>query len=270
MEALTPGVYSLAAERYHAATGVSKSQLDILAEGTPAHLKACVDGEARHETPAMTFGTILHRACLEPDTYKDAFHTRPDKLSFATKEGKVWRDAHADKIVMTANEARAIDRMVSAVHRHPFAKALLTGAQTEQSLFVNDEHGTLRKSRLDALTKGNIIPDIKTVESASDDAMSRSISNYRYHVQGAYYIDNCRLAGFEKDWFFLICIEKNAPYLVRCLRLEPSIIAYGRRLYERDLETYRKCAESGVWHGWEETWRAIELPSYEMRQLETA
>lgn len=264
-----PGIYSIAAERYHAAAGVSKSMLDILAEKTPAHLIAYLNGE-REETEAMRFGTILHRALLEPDTYKDAFHVKPEGMRFSTKAGMEWQAAHADKPCLTTDSATAIERMVSAVHTHPFAKRLLAGALPEQSLFVEDSHGTLRKSRLDALTKGNVIPDIKTTESANLENFERSISRYRLHVQAAYYLDNCNLAGIDKQGFFFICVEKSAPYAVRCLQLMPEVIEFGRTLYQRDLQVYRNCLETDRWPAYEDTYAECALPTWEMKQLESA
>lgn len=266
----TPGIYSIAAERYHAAAGVSKSMLDVLADKTPAHLRAYMNGEAREETEAMRFGAIMHRALLEPDTYRNAFHVKPDKMNFASGIGKAWRDMHTDKPIITALDSQQIDKMVSAVHTHPFAKRLLAGCRPEQSIFVEDNQGTLRKSRLDALTKGNVIPDLKSVESASSDSFERAISRYRYHVQAAYYLDNCNLAGIEKVSFFFICVEKSPPYAVRCLQLMPEVIDYGRTLYLRDLQVYRTCVDTGLWPAWEDDFTETGLPTWEMRQLEQA
>src|SRR5882724_7544828 len=265
---LGPGIHSLPAERYFAAAGVSKSMLDILADKTPAHLKAYLEGEREKETAAMQFGTILHRALLEPDTYKGGFHVRPDKMLFTTKDGIQWRTMHSDKPILGSSEAFQIDRMVSSVHTHPFAKRLLANGIPEQSIFVLDDKDTLRKSRLDMLTKGNVIPDIKTTESASLDNFERNISKYRWHVQAAYYIDNCKLAGIDKTTFFFVCVEKSPPYAVRCLQLIDEAVSIGRSLYQRDLQIYRNCVDSGNWPAWESGFTEAGLPAYEMRKLE--
>ena len=262
-----PGIYSIAAERYHAAAGVSKSMLDILAEKTPAHLIAYLNGE-KEETEAMRFGTILHRALLEPDTYKDAFHVKPEGMRFSTKAGMQWQEEHKDKPCLTSDNASTIERMVSAVHRHPYARRLLAGALPEQSLFVEDDFGTLRKSRLDALTKGNVVPDIKSVENASLDAFQRAISRYRYHVQAAYYIDNCRLSGIEKEWFVFIIVEKSPPYAVRCLRLDPDAVEAGRRCYQADIQLYRTCLNEDRWPAWGDGYEDCSLPEWERKQFE--
>lgn len=267
---LGTGIHSLPAERYFAAAGVSKSMLDILADKTPAHLKAYLEGEREKETAAMQFGTVLHRALLEPETYSDAFHTRPDGMKFTTKDGIAWQTAHQDKPILTSAEATQIFRMVASVHTHPFAKRLLAGGHPEQSIFVLDPNETLRKSRLDMLTKGNVIPDIKTCESASLDNFERNISKYRWHVQAAYYIDNCKLAGIDKTTFFFVCVEKSPPYAVRCLQLVDEAVAIGRSLYQRDLQIYRNCMESGEWPAWESGFTEAGLPAWEMRRMEAA
>lgn len=267
---LKPGIHSLPAERYFAAAGVSKSMLDILADKTPAHLKAYLEGEREQETAAIRFGTIMHRALLEPDTYRVGFHVRPEGMKFTTKDGIAWQAEHADKPVITLIEAKQIDQMVWNVHSHPFAKRLLAGGICEQSIFVIDGNETLRKSRLDMLTKGNAIPDIKTTESASLDNFERNISRYRWHVQAAYYIDNCKLAGIDKETFFYIAVEKTPPYAVRCLQLMDEVVAIGRSLYQRDLQIYRNCLESGNWPAWETGFAEAGLPAWEMRRMETA
>jgi exodeoxyribonuclease VIII len=262
---LGPGIYSIAAERYHAANGVSKSMLDFLANQTPAHLQAYLMGIAKEETPAMRFGTICHRALLEPDTYKEGFHVKPEGMRFSTKAGMEWQSEHGNLPIITQDESDQIDAMVSAVHCHPFAKRLLAGCQPEQSIFVEDHQGTLRKSRLDALTKGNVIPDLKTTESAALEGFERNVSRYRYHVQAAYYLDNCRLAGIEKENFFFICVEKIPPYLVRCLQMNGDVIEYGRNLYQRDIQIYRNCLESGRWPGWGDSYEEVALPPWELK-----
>jgi hypothetical protein len=263
---VAPGIYSMAAERYHAANGCSKSMLDILANQTPAHLQAYLFGLTKEETPAMRFGTIVHRALLEPDTYRQGFHVKPEKMRFSTKAGMQWQEEHADLPILTQDESDSIDAMVASVHTHPFAKRLLAGCIPEQSIFVEDHNGTLRKSRLDALTKGNVIPDLKTTESAALDQFERNVSRYRYHVQAAYYIDNCRLAGIQKEAFFFIVVEKTPPYLVRCLQLNGDVIEYGRSLYQRDIQIYRNCLESGQWPGWGDGYAEVALPPWEMKQ----
>ena len=267
-EKIEPGVHSMAAERYFAAEGVSKSMLDILSYGTPAHLHAYMNAEAEvEETAAMRFGSIVHRALLEPDTFKDNFYVKPADIKYSTKDGKLWKEEHSDKPVIDIEDYQDLLGMLIAVRAHPFAQRLIHGGKCEQSIFVQDQLGTLRKSRLDLLTKGNVLPDIKTVDAVCTvEEFERRIHRYRYHVQAAYYIDNCRLLGIDKQtWMFLI-LERHAPYLVRCLQLLPEVIEFGRKLYARDLQLYRNCLESGEWPGWGDSYEDVGLPEWIMKQ----
>lgn len=273
-ELIKPGVHSLEAERYFAAQGVSMSDLDILADATPLHLWASKNGEEiEKETEAKTFGNILHRGMLEPDSYKSGFYVRPPGLNFTTKEGKSWRAAHTDKPTLTFKESKQVIAMVESVYRCDLARSLLAGASTEQSLFVEDENGVLRKSRLDALTTGNVIPDIKTIGfPASKENFDRAVKNYRYHARAAYYLDNCRMVGIEKQIFMFIVVEKLPPYAVRCFQLNPDLISVGRVAYQTPLQTYRECLATGKWPGWNDIngFEIAELPAWEMKQIENA
>lgn len=264
-----PGIHSVSYERYRDADGLSKSMIDILDESTPAHLRVYMQTKASDddETPAKRFGIILHRALLEPDTYRDAFHVRPPKLSFSTKAGKQWRDEHKDKPIINSTEEKQITRMVSSVWTHSTAKRLLTNARTEQSLFAEDTEGVLRKCRIDALTPGTTIPDIKTVEIANLKLFERQVSKYRYHVQAAYYLDICKLLGIPKRDWFNILIEKQPPYATRCFQMYEEVVTAGRRIYQGHLQTWRNCLETDIWPAWGNDFEYVGLPDYEMRQL---
>lgn len=227
-----------------------------------------MDSTEDDSTPAQRIGIIVHRALLEPDTFKNGFHVRPKGLQFTTVEGKAWKIGHQDRPIISFDEATMIEKMVSSVHTHPFAKKLLLNAETERSIFVEDENGIMRKMRLDALTAGTTMPDIKTCENASDKWIERQISQFRYHVQAAFYLDNMKLIGIEKRQWFFVCCEKSPPYAVRCLQLIGDVIDYGKMLYQRDLQVYRTCLETGTWPAWSNGFDQIGLPSYEMRALE--
>jgi PDDEXK-like domain of unknown function (DUF3799) len=267
MEHVDPGVHDLSAERYMAAEGVSASMLNILAESTPMHLRCWLSGERKIETKALNFGILAHYAILQGDLYKDLFHIRPEGLKFTTKEGKQWKEEHADKPDVTFDESNHLIGMVEAIRGHPMARRLLDTGKPEQSLFAVDDTGTTRKCRLDSLTKGNVIPDVKTCLSASTDFFERQISRLRYHVRAAYYLDLANMLNIDKDYFMFVAVEKTPPYAVRCLRLSGDVVNWGRKCYQADLQTYRNCVENDEWPGYEDSYFEIALPAWEMRQI---
>ncbi len=50
----------------------------------------------------------------------------------------------------------------------------------------------------------------------------------------------------------------------------PEVIAYGRLLYQRDLQIYRNCIETDRWPAWSDGFEECGLPTWEMKQLEAA
>ena len=267
MEHFDPGIHDIPAERYFASQGCSASMLDILAQSTPAHLAAYLKSNNKPDTDAMRFGVLCHYAILQGDAYKKSFHVRPEGMKLTTKEGKAWKEDHNDKPDITFEEALRISGMVESVRHHKFASRLLHNGKPEQSIFCFDQAGTLRKSRLDSLTAGTALADIKTCQSASLENFERTISKYRYHVRAAYYLDNCHLVNLDKSHFFFICVEKEPPYAVRCLQLAQDVVEFGRKVYQADLQIYRNCLEKDEWPGWGDGFDEIALPAWQMKAL---
>lgn len=264
----TGELLSIPAQEYHKADGVSASMLDQIRK-SPAHLQSYLLGELREEGEALSLGTLIHRAVLEPATFDGSFHVKPDGMKFTTNEGKEWQKEHGDKPVVSQGDMDTVQRVRDVVLRDSTARALLSGGHFEQSLFVEDEHGTLRKSRFDYIaTSGNVIPDLKSTRSANIDDFEKSIERHHYYERAAYYLDNAELGGMKKDTFVFICIETRPPFLLAIYQLNNTVIEAGRMIYRRDLQVYRNCKESGRWPGYHSGIREIGLPPYAMRKLE--
>lgn len=267
------GVLAIPAKEYHDGPGVSKSMLDDIAPpSSPLHFWArhIAKLTPKKETDAMKIGTVIHACVLEPDVAHDTFYVSPPGHDGRTKAGKEWNAEHADKLVISQEQWRDIQGMREAVWAHPMARALLEGCQTERSLYATDRNGLLRRCRLDALKEGNFLPDLKSLTSADLDSIERAIADRRYYVQGAYYVDLCNMLGMDKQTFVLICVEKTAPYDVVCKEINATAMEAGRKCYQRDLHTLRRCRENNTWPG--RSPEAIEpagLPSWLSRQLES-
>ena len=262
------GIISLPDAQYRAAEGISKSALDYIAPPrTPAHYRAYIDGLLRVETtPAMRLGSLIHSAILEPD--KVEWVVRPEGLLFTTKEGKAWRDAQTKQII-TADEEATITGMRDAVWSHPAVKRVLANARKEASLFAKDEHGTLRKGRIDALPEsGNVIVDIKSCASAAPEAMSKSMAAYRYDVQAAYYLDLAKLLSLDKSEFLLVCVEKTPPYAVAVYAIDHDAVEWGRKQYQSDLALLRHCEAENHWPAFTQEITTLSLPAWAQKQAE--
>lgn len=268
---MTPGIHTLEAEQYHAADGVSRSMLEYLTPPrTPAHFKAkwidkLIPDE---ESPALRIGSVTHRCVLEPETMDGSFHIRPDGLSFATKEGRIWRDLHDDKPILTTQDHVQIRGMRDSVWAHPMASRILKASEFERSAFAEDD-GLLLKARFDALPKSsNIIADLKTCDDASEEACCKSVSKYAYYRQAAFYLRVANLLGLKREAFVFIFVEKTPPYLVAVRQLDDMVLEAGRMMINRDLQLLRNCRERDQWPGYGNDVLGVALPDYEMRRIE--
>lgn len=142
--------------------------------------------------------------------------------------------------------------MLKAVNNHHTAGALIENARVEQSYFVTDENGILRKCRPDIITEnGLIMPDLKTTDDVSEAAFGRTIAQRRYHVQAAWYLDilYMLLGDAAPRHFCFIAAQNKRPYDVAVHYLTDDQIAIGRALYLQDLARLIHCERHMVWPG---------------------
>lgn len=158
----------------------------------------------------------------------------------------------AGRIPMPARDYKNMMSMLRAINADKFAASLLRNAQVEQSFFVTDENGVLRKCRTDLIPEGGeIIGDLKTTEDVSKAGFGRTIAQRRYHVQAAWYLDILKLlyGSDAPQYFAFIAAQKNRPYDVAVHYLTDDQIAEGRRLYQIDLALLMQCREANYWPG---------------------
>jgi len=188
------------------------------------------------------------------------------------------------KVPMPAGDYKHMMAMLRAVNSHHTAAGLLRGAFTEQSFFTTTEEvaidpvtgapmptEVLRKCRLDALSaNGAILLDLKTTDDVSQSAFDKTISQRRYHVQAAWYLDILKLLyGKEAPTHFaFIAVQKRRPYDVAVHFVTEDHLSLGRYLYRRDLDQYLRCQLTNQWPG-VDAGQIIEsrLTSWDLRLL---
>lgn len=267
---MSAGVVSESRSVYDSSGSINASALKQLSHpATPAHFKAFMEEPKAEATDAQRYGLILHRSIFEPHTMTNALAVKPEGMSFATKEGKEWKKEHGEVEIISQKEATSIQRSVAAVWAHPIAKRLLTGSEFERSIYATDDYGTNRKGRLDVFPQsGNVLPDLKSCESAAADDFEKQIVKYGYHYSAAFYIDLCEMIGTPREHFIFICVEKTPPYLVAVHELDAEVIEWGRKLYQRDLAVYRHCMEKDEWPGYPIEIQKISVPAWARREME--
>lgn len=287
-----PGVYeNIPFETYHAWEAASNSQLTILREQTPAHVRARQLEPT--ETVALRQGRALHCAVLEPDEFPARFAcaARCDgvtaKKTRCTNMGSVltakgWRcGVHASEletasdsvtILPAADFARCLAAR-DAVWAHPRAKGLLSGeGRAELSLVWDDaETGILCKARHDRhtpLLAGGAIVDLKKTRDASPRAFSRSVYRYGYHTQGAWYLEGAEAVGLPAQHFVIIAQEDQPPFATAVYRLDEGTLDAGGQQLRGLVRRYAECVRSGEWPGYTVDIQDLAIPSFAFHEID--
>lgn len=248
-------------DAYHAWPAISKSGLDLI-NRSPAHYRY---GTKREATRAMEIGTAIHTALLEPERFAAEYVLLRDVADRRASEYKQAVAAHGSERVLVSHEADSVAGMQESVRNSTAASsALSTAGWRELSMFATcPVTGALVKCRFDILTEDGNAYDLKKTQDARQDAFSRTIANYRYHVQAAFYSYVYALVtGRVLQTFSFIVVEQEPPHCAAVYALDSEATAQGKAEAMADLTTYAECVASGVWGGYDEANNIIGLPHW--------
>jgi exodeoxyribonuclease VIII len=212
--------------------------------------------------------------------------TIPELAARLRAEGvslKLWDEAKAEwlanngqRTVLEPEEWDQLMNMRDAVMAHPIARALLTGrpGKAEQSVYwVDQATGVLCRCRPDFWRDDNLIVDLKTTEDASPEGFAKSIANWSYDTQAAFYADGVLAAtGKPLRAFVFLAVEKSArvvegqPLGVAVYQLDEAGTELGRAKYREDLGVYAQCVKSNVWPCYGDKLQTISLPQWHMNK----
>lgn len=246
-------------EQYRAADAVNFSSLKHILI-SPAHYQAAL-AAPREETRAMLLGTLTHSVVLEGGTLADVA-VKPENLSLATKDGKVWKESIGDKPIISLQEASDIAGMAASIAANPHAAHLLKQCQQRETPLFANLQGVNCKALLDGLGCNGpeyVILDLKTTDDASPEAFGRKVANLHYDMQAAFYsaILAANEQAEERPYWVWIAVEKTAPYT--CVVYSANEwMETGEAKMMRALKSYAECKASG---NWPQPWQGIqELP----------
>ena len=192
---------------------------------------------------SMLLGSAFHDLILLPETFATSWVVEP-KVDLRTKAGKELRESfladNQGKQFIDTETFATISAMEVTLNNHQFAKSLLKGTKREVSC-LNTDNPWRFKCRADAICEDYIL-DIKTTSTKSIEEFRREIFKYRYHVQGACYLDHFSM--FDKP-FFLIAVQTVAPYDVVVYELSHETIQNGRTEYLSDIAKYNDWLNGG-------------------------
>lgn len=251
---------------YHSYEGISKSGLDLI-HRSPAHYRYSAP---REPSRAMSIGTAIHTALLEPDRFATEYLLLRDVKDRRASEYKQAIKVHDAEQVLVASEADKVAGMQESVYSQPGAsEALKAGGFRELSAFVEDpETGVLLRCRYDLIDAFGLATDLKKTRSAAPEEFARSIYNYRYHVQDAMYSHVYELITGEPLAFQILAVEEEAPHCAMLYTLDEESKRIGFEEYRRDLELYAECERTGEWCGYPDPVQTISLPGWALAKYE--
>ena len=243
-------VIGLTNDEYRQQRGISKSGLDLIHQ-SPALLEWARNAPSVG-SDEVELGTHVHCAILEPDVFAGTYRKAPDGGRTAADKARVEAFAEhckaGGKICLDADTYDMVIAMRDSVLAHPTARDLLTGDGISESSIFGELEGVRVKCRPDRLIRErNILVDVKKIGEI--EHLARSVQQFRYFVQSAFYSDIYEQWTGHKPRFIFVAVGQRRSigrHPVRVFELEQAWVDAGRAEYKDDLERVREMEEFGA------------------------
>lgn len=250
--AFLPGIYDIPEDVYHAdpvpgGSLSSSGARKLLPPSCPAKF-----WYERQNPPvpseAQDLGTAAHKLVLGAGMEIHVIDADDWRLK-ATREER--DDARAaGKLPLLKGEYEQVLGMADAIRKHPVAGAIFSPehGKPEQSLFHQDQDsGVWLRARLDWMFHRPVIGDYKSSRSANPLSFAKSVADFGYHIQDAFYRRVYQAITGEYPKFVFVVQEKDPPYLVSVCELDHDSVQSGHAMVQHAIERYRDCTATGTW-----------------------
>ena len=275
-----PGIYDLEPEVYHAQCTVtpaltSTGARDLVRE-CPAyfwHRSALNPKRERVRKRVFDIGTAGHLLVLEPSAFAGRVAVIQED-NYQTKTAKLAKAAayEAGLTPLLEKERDTLLEMRDSLMADPTASLAFQGGEAEKSLIWQDrDTGVWCKARPDYLPPHTrYMTDYKTSASANPDDFSRSVHNYGYHIQAAWYLDGVEaLLGERPERFCFIVQSKEDPYFVTPCWLDQESLEIGAAYCRRARDKFAECLKADEWPTYSRGASVtIGLPPYAFKEFE--
>jgi exodeoxyribonuclease VIII len=254
----------------------NKSALDQV-ERSAAHYLAWLNGQEEKPTPAMLFGSAFHMGILEPERFMETYIVEPEFGDCRFKENKARRDAWrqsngiddkgrlpSGKILISPEDADHIGGMAEAIRNHPVVGGMIRDGFAEHTIKWTDEAtGLVCKCRPDYYVPSlKMVVDLKSTQDARPDAFAKSVAEFRYHVQEAFYRDGFAAIGEEITAFLFVAIEKKSPYAIRTYNLDEEALVCGAEEKDANMAALASAIKTGEFPSYTSSIEPLALPRY--------
>ena len=196
---------------------------------------------------AIEHGTLLHEWFEKGNPVLRTWAVPPEETLTPTgqvgKEAKKWAESEfgPDVQIVPPKLFRQIKAEIAAIENTPPAMTLIERiVERELSVRWTTPDGDRLRCRFDALTSDGIVVDLKTTREA--DILRdwwKSVLDFKYHFQCAWYMRGMEACGMEAAPLHFIVISTTFPHDCQVVTLPAALIAEGHRLMDKVLAELR-------------------------------
>lgn len=230
-----------------------------------------LDLQAPRETSdAMASGILLHEMILEGKSLEGRVAVKPEGMTFATKEGKAWRDAIQGQGMQIMTEAAHLDllAMHEAFQEAGLMELLDSRITQREALLKGSSDGVRIKGYVDAMGPGWVL-DIKTARDVSPSGFAKAAADQHYLMKAAWY---CELAA-QNGWddagdikFIWATVENTAPYCVVFYEAGLQDLRFGRRQMDFCIRSFKELLANPDRPRGYRTVQTLALPGWYLKQ----
>lgn len=259
---MKPGLYDDVPENeYHAGPELSSTGAKAIVK-CPKLFRH--ERDHRTNTAAFDEGHAFHRLVLGAGN--DFTVVEGNRNAKAVKQEIEDAEA-AGLVVLKPDQSIMVHNMADAVANDKAARDLFERGAPEQSAYALDPATwTPIRARFDWLTEddeGPVIVDLKsTAGSTHPWELGKTIGDFGYHQQAAFYIDALALLGQPGARFKFVFVSKKAPHEVRVVTLPERAVERGRELNARALDLFSQCTARNEWPCLHGTEQVVDIPAY--------
>jgi len=201
------------------------------------------------EGASLTLGSAVHKLVLENELFNEDFIIEDFEGCELNKNTKIYKEAKANwlesakgKTILSKDLFEQVTLMARNVKA--IAGGLLQGGVAELAFFSKFD-GIPVKCKADYyIESAGVVIDLKTTKSIRD--FKKSILEYGYGTQSAFYCDVVKSLNKPAERFVFILVETTKPYMVSVQEMHSDSIEEGRAIYSEYLATWKKYKEDGV------------------------
>lgn len=256
-------------DNYYGIPAISSTGINQFVKSPMQYWKGSPFNEERDfnsDTDALRLGRLAHTLLLEPFKLDQEFIITPelnlrkkdDKELFetikvqASEKGLTW---------VRPKEYEDIVDMINIAKENTIISSLLIDGKAEEPVYWTDEETGLKcKAKLDFNREGLVI-DYKTSKSSAPEEFSKSIANFGYHRQAAFYMEAYKQkTGEQPDGFVFVVQDKGCYEDIAAFNIFDGDLELGKEENRIAMHEMAERLESGDWTTHPNKIQSIELP----------